>query len=354
MNLLFQFILVSCLLCLGGCTSTKKQFYDVLGPNDFVFESQIISQKGSNAIKWLQGNQLTPLTKEALEEYEDLIAENDVLTVVVHHSTRLDLVDSVQKINENLGGFKVVEGHIYLPYISSVPVLNLSLREAREVLKKHFEKEVKNVDVFISYKNRLSHRVELAGLVSLSHYPIDGKSRLYEVLAAARLAPQANLFSSYILREGHPLDVNFYQLLNQGDMTQNIVMKPGDKIYIGFPHDQTILIMGEVPFQRPLPAIYGSLSLKEALALAGGIPFTADKKHIQIIRGGLNRPKIYVISWDFMIHQRNEDLLLIPGDVVYVSSKLITDWNRFVSQLQINTILLTAQFGRQIYHDYKN
>jgi polysaccharide biosynthesis/export protein len=353
MKFFFNFILVLLLSFMAGCTSAKVQQYNVYGPEEFVYESQVISKVGSSAIKCMQGATLEPLTEEALEEYEDAIAEDDILNIVVYHPTRVDLVDSIQNVNERVGGFRVTDGHVYLPCISSVYVLNLTLREAREVIKNQFEKEVKDVDVFVSYKNRLSHRVELAGLVSIPHYQIDGRSRLYEVLAAARLAPHANLFTSYVLRQGHPLDVNLYKLLNQGDMTQNIVMKPGDKIYIGAPQDQSILVMGEVPIQRPIPAIYGFVSLKEALTLAGGIPYTADKRHIQIIRGSLERPKIYVVSWNFMIHQRNEDLLLIPGDLVYVSSTLITDWGRFIGQLQLNNMLITVQFGRQLYYDFK-
>lgn len=82
----------------------------------------------------------------------------------------------------------------------------------------------------------------------------------------------------------------------------------------------------------------GHLSLREALAIAHGIPFTGNKNRIQVIRGALEFPKIYVLSWDFMLHEQNENLLLMPGDIVYVSRTAITDWNLILTQ-----ILPTAQ-----------
>jgi len=353
MKTIFNFIFLS--LLLGAAACTPKQCgvceYSILGQNELVYESQVITSVGLSAVKQMQGATVAPIPEDALEEYEDAIAEDDILNIVIYHPTRTDLIQSIQVVNDRTGGFRVTNGQVYLPCIEFVPVVNLTLREARERLKQRFEEEIRDVDVFISYKNRLSHRVELAGMVAIAHYPIDGRSRLYEVLASAHLPPQANLFTSYVLRDGQQLDVNLFRLLNEGDMSQNIVMKPGDKVFIGSPTDHSVLVMGEVPLQRPVPVIHGSLPLKEALALAGGLPYTASKRCIQIIRGSLQRPKIFVVSWDFVIHQPNEDLLLIPGDLVYVSATPITDWQRFT--LQILPTLQGVALGQSIYYNFR-
>jgi polysaccharide export outer membrane protein len=75
------------------------------------------------------------------------------------------------------------------------------------------------------------------------------------------------------------------------------------------------------------------MSLREALVSAGGIPFTGDRQNIQVIRGNLQCPKIYVLAWEHIVHLPNDSLLLMPGDTVYVSEKPITQWNRFIEQL---------------------
>ena len=93
------------------------------------------------------------------------------------------------------------------------------------------------------------------------------------------------------------------------------------------------MVMGEVNAPRVVNLPYGFISLKEALVMAGGIPFTGNRNCIQIIRGNLQCPKIYQISWNHIIHLPNDSLLLMPGDTVYVSEKPITQWNRFLDQL---------------------
>jgi polysaccharide export outer membrane protein len=123
------------------------------------------------------------------------------------------------------------------------------------------------------------------------------------------------------------------KLLKEGDMQQNIVMRGGDKIYIAEPSASSLMVMGEVIRERVVNLPTGSMSLRHALAEAGGIPFTGDKSYIQVIRGNIAKPKIYTLSWEHVIHLSNESLLLMPGDIVYVAAKPITEWNRFISQL---------------------
>ena len=116
-------------------------------------------------------------------------------------------------------------------------------------------------------------------------------------------------------------------------MSQNIVLRGGDKIYIADPAAATLMVMGEVGVERTINLPNGYISLRQALAEAHGIPYTGDKSYIQIIRGNIVRPKIYTLSWEHVIHLPNDSLLLMPGDIVYVAAKPITEWNRFISQL---------------------
>jgi polysaccharide export outer membrane protein len=341
-------LLISCLsLGFQSCSEINPQGYDVFGPQDFVCESQIIRQ-GKTAIKEMEGNTVVPLPPDVFEEYEDRIAEDDILTVAIYHITRRDLMESMQFINKEMGGFQVINGCISLPCLAPQHVAGLTLEQARVFLREQLQAEIGDVDVFITYKERLSHRVEITGLAQRAFCPINGKERLYEILANAKLAPSANLFGSYVMRDGVQLDLDLHKLINEGDMSQNIVMKAGDKIFIAAPHDTTAMVMGEVGLPRPIPLPYGFISLREALVLANGIPFTGDKNRIYIIRGNLPTPKIYMISWKFMLHQSNDDLLIMPGDIIYVCQKPITQWNLFISQLQ-STFNVTLM-GADIYH----
>lgn len=326
------FLLLS-LFGLAGCSSNRPPCdYDVYGPDEFVIDSYQIRQ-GKEAILELQGICLETLPPEAMEEYKDVIAEDDILNIVAYHPSRRDLMDAFQFINNAVGGFRVNEGKVDLPDIPPVKVVGLTLDQAKEKLQARLSQEVKDLELFITYRDRLTRKVEITGLTAVSTIPVDGKIRLYEVIARAHIPPNANLFMSYVLRDGQPLNVDLHQLINQGELSQNIVMRGGDKIYIANPNDCTVMLMGEVGHPKALQLPYGFMSLREAIVMAGGIPFTGDKSCIQVIRGNLQCPKIYVLSWNHIVHLPNDSLLLMPGDTIYVSAKPITEWNRFIDQL---------------------
>lgn len=319
------------LLCiLAGCNHPCYH-YDVYGADEFVVDSYKIRQ-GKLSILDMSGDNLGELPCDAMEEYPDAIAEDDIINIAVYHPKRRDLMDAIQFIN-NTVGFRVSNGFVELPDIPPIAVAGLPLESAKEEIQSTYRKHIQDIEIFLSYRARLSHKVELTGAVAEPLIPVDGKIRLYEVLAKARVPNNANFFKSYVVRDCEQLPIDLYRLMNLGDMSQNIVMHAGDKIFIASPTDSTVMIMGEVGLPRPVNLPYGFMSLREALVNAGGIPFTGNKDCIQVIRGNLINPKIYVLSWDHIIHLPNDSLLLMPGDTVYVSEKPITQWNRFIDQL---------------------
>lgn len=290
-------------------------------------------RQGKFSILELEGIDIEELDCDAMLEYKDVIAEDDILNIVVYHPKRKDLMESINFINKSVGGFRVVNGQVEIPDIPPVFVAGLTLVEARDKLQNTFRDHIQDVEIFVNYEDRLKRKVQLTGMVQTPAVPVDGKMRLYEVIANAHIPPDANLFLSYVIRNGKPLAVDLYKLINEGDMDQNIVMRGGDKIFIANKADSSVMVMGEVGSPRAVHLPYGFMSLREALVNAGGIPYTGDKRHIQVIRGNLQCPKIYVLAWEHIIHLPNDSLLLMPGDTVYVSAKPITEWNRFIDQL---------------------
>lgn len=340
MRLLLLFTTLLLLVC--SCHRPCHQ-YDLYGADEFVIDSYKI-RGGKLAILDMEGVETGELPCDAMDEYVDLIAEDDILNIAVYHPKRRDVMESIQFINSTIG-FRVSQGCLNFPDIPPIEVAGLTLEEAREAIESRYREHIQNIEVFIAYRERLSRKVELTGSVEIPVIPVDGKIRLYEVLAKAQVPNHANFFKSYVVRDGAQLPVDLYKLMNEGDMSQNIVMRGGDKVFIASPSDSTVMVMGEVGSPRAVNLPYGFISLREAIVMAGGIPFTGNRDCIQVIRGNLQNPKIYVLSWEHIIHLPNDSLLLMPGDTVYVSEKPITQWNRFIDQLLPSCVGVMNAYG---------
>jgi polysaccharide biosynthesis/export protein len=304
---------------------------ETLGADEFVMDSYKI-REGKSGILEMEGITLEPLSSDLLQEYSDVIQEGDLLQIALYHPSRSDLVHAIDEVTAKVG-FRVVEGRVRLPDIGSVEVKGLTLEEARARIQEHYDREIKDAAVYLTYKERPRSKVELTGLVEVPELPCDGKRRLFETLSLAKMNPSANLFKSYVLRKEQLLPIDLNKLIKEGDMSQNIVMREGDKIYIAEPSASLIMVLGEVGKQGVVQLPRGFMPLGQALAEAGGLPFTADRSYIQVIRGSLSHPKIYTLHWKHIVRLRAESLLLMPGDIVYVAATPIAEWNRFVSQV---------------------
>lgn len=326
-----RIILSLCLaLYLSSCSSPYMG-KELFGADEFVLDSYKI-REGKLSIREMEGYGSAELDEQFLEEYQDKVHEDDVLQIALYNPKRLDIVEAVQYVGTMIG-YRVVNGQIALPDLPPVTVAGLTLEEARLKIQEHYNEHIRDTEVFLTYKERIARKVELLGLVGLPSVPVDGRIRLYDVLSKARIPPEANLFKSYVMRDGTMVPVDLQRLIKEGDMQQNIVMQGGDKIYIADPAAASLMVMGEVGRERVIALPSGFMSLRHALAEAGGIPCTGDKSYIQVIRGNICKPKIYTLSWEHVIHLPNDSLLLMPGDIVYVAAKPITEWNRFISQL---------------------
>jgi len=319
------------LSCVVSCTRLPC-CYQVAGPDELVMDSYQLRQ-GKTAILEMMGQEVAPMPKDALEEYRDEIASGDVLNIALYHPTRKDLREAFEYINKTVGGFQVEEGIVYLPDIPPVEVQDLTVNEAQKVLRGAIQKHYQDAELFVGFKKRKRRKVELAGLVQASSIEVDGKMRLYELLGKAGIRPEANLFMSYVMRDGKTLPVDLYQLMIKGEMKHNLVMKGGDRIFIAPSNEAKVYVLGEVFAPKTLSVPYGTMPVTEAIVSAGGVRPSGDLCHIFVIRGDLACPKIYDITWEHVLCLPQKSLLLMPGDMVYVSKRPISRWNEFMSDI---------------------
>lgn len=113
------------------------------------------------------------------------------------------------------------------------------------------------------------------------------------------------------------------------------VRNPQVMVRVADYRSKKVYVFGEVMRPGLLPLNDQPMTITDALTLTGSLdPNAADPRHIYIIRGDFIRPKIYWLEAN-----SPEKLLLAehfhlqPSDVIYVSSAIVTRWNRFLNQL---------------------
>ena len=326
-----KFVFILLLLFLSGCSNTPYKGDQVVGADEFVVDSYKINE-GKFSIMEMEGKPLMTLNPDLLNEYTNTVSNGDVLKVALFHPTRGDLVNAVQSIGSQIG-YAVSGGKITLPELEPIEVVGLNLGAARDKIQAAYDREIDEIEVFLTFEKRTVKKVELAGMVGSATIPVNGKLRLFELLAQAKVPSNANFYKSYVVRDGEPIPVDMNKLMKEGDMSQNIVMYGGDKVYIAEPSASTLMVMGEVRQERVIEVPNGSVPLRSVLAMAGGIPYTGDKGVIQVIRGNILRPKIYTLNWKHVMRLPTSSMLLMPGDIVYVAATPITEWNRFIQQI---------------------
>lgn len=169
---------------------------------------------------------------------------------------------------------------------------------------------------------------------------IFGKETLLSAIARARGFPVgqyrandidlADLDHSFLLRHGKHLDVDFAQLVYEGDLSQNITLQGGDYIFIPSALSRQIYVLGEVG----MPGGYGSLTavtLVEAIAQAGGLLPNASSRMI-VLRGSLCDPYTFNIDINRIMKGCCSDFRLQPGDIVYAPPRRFSYFRNLVRQ----------------------
>jgi len=190
---------------------------------------------------------------------------------------------------------------------------------------------------------------DLANLVSVTgevvrpgRYRIKGEMRLLDaLLAAGGITERASVTQARLVRASRESEsLNLDALLMRQEMSQNIVMQPGDTVFIPEETNNKIYVIGDVNRAGIYP-LKGELSLLQAIATAGG-PVqhgigTSKTAYIVRRNGGVPAPGIVAsaratqvqpladkgvlmtVDLEAMMHgDLSRDEPLRPGDVVVV------------------------------------
>lgn len=211
-------------------------------------------------------------------------------------------------------------GDVYLPLIDYVHVEGLTQEEAQTVIEKRLDEGgfVRNPHVTIFVDEAASQGVTIIGEVGRPGiYPDVVDHKLYEVLSEAGGFTQAASHKITIIRRNQPKTLHVDLPRNLGDdPSANIEILPGDTITV--PRAPVIYVVGDVGRPSGLLVDNGSITVLQAIALAGGTNHTAKMSGARIIRktpSGMTETRIQLKK---MLEAKAPDLNLQPDDILFV------------------------------------
>jgi polysaccharide export outer membrane protein len=211
-------------------------------------------------------------------------------------------------------------GDVYLPLIDYVHVSDLTVEEAQALIQKRLEDGgfVRSAHVTIFVDESASQGVTILGEVSRPGiYPALGDRKLYDLISAAGgFTPSAGRRVSIIRHnQSGPITVNLPRNLAD-DLQDDVQIQPGDTITV--PRAPIIYVVGDVGHPAGLLVDNGTLTVLQALALAGGTNRTAKMGAVRIIRKGPDGMVETKVPLKKMLEAKTPDINLQADDILFV------------------------------------
>jgi polysaccharide export outer membrane protein len=211
-------------------------------------------------------------------------------------------------------------GDIYLPLIDYVHVEGLTQEEAQSLIAKRLEDggfvRSPHVTIFIDEAN--SQGVTILGEVGKPGiYPELADHHLYAIISQAGGFTNTAARKVSILRRNQPQAIHVDLPRNLADdVSANIEIMPGDTLTV--PRAPVIYVVGDVGRPSGLLVDNGSLTVLQALALAGGTNKTAKLGGAKLIRKGPNGMTETKVEIKKMLEAKIPDMTLQGDDILFV------------------------------------
>lgn len=221
-------------------------------------------------------------------------------------------------------------GHIHVPLAGDVEVGGLDLTRAEKRIESSLRRYDRFVRVNLIITTLAGHNATVLGAVQAPGVvQVNPGMRVADLLAQAGgpavardeaqiVTVAGNIDLARVVRNGETLPISV-PLAMKGHPDHNVRIRAGDQLFVPLGTEMLIMVLGDVGAPQPV-AYRDGIRLTEALARAGGIDTSrGDRKDIRIVRGPLREPRVYTTNLKAMTSGKATDVVLAPGDIVYVT-----------------------------------
>jgi len=258
------------------------------------------------------------------------VPENELPPVIVPETVagegyRLgveDVLDISVYGEENLQHIEVPvrpDGRISFAFIGDVSAEGRTVEEIRADMTARLERYLRSPEIMVIVKQFAQKKVFVGGEVKNPGVYFLGsrEGTLLDALYKVGLVSEhADLESAYLIRENRLVAANFKDLV-RGEMTQNILLRDQDLVYVPKARGRHVYVLGEVRTSQAIQ-VDDAIPFVEVLARSGGLIRGAAQNEVAVIRGGLHNPMIAVVNVKALLAgDMRQNIAIEPGDIVY-------------------------------------